>query len=92
MPANTENVCKKGKIAMIIQITSKNENSTADVVYALGEIAKAGGGELHFEKGEYHFYASGTHKEFFAVSNNTACDKNIVFPINISPSINNSLV
>lgn len=66
---------------MIIQITPKNENSTADVVSALGEIAKVGGGELHFEKGEYHFYAPGTHKEFFAVSNNTACDKNIVFPV-----------
>lgn len=81
MPVNTENVCRKGKIDMIIQIAPKNGNSTADVVSALEEIKKVGGGEIHFEKGEYHFYAPGTHKEFFAVSNNTACDKNIVFPI-----------
>ncbi len=81
MPENTENRCKKGKISMIIQITPKNGNSTADVVSALEEIKKVGGGEIHFEKGEYHFYASGTHKEFYAVSNNSACDKNIVFPV-----------
>ena len=81
VPENTENGRKKRKVSMTIQISPKNGNSTADVVSALKEIKKVGGGELRFEKGEYHFYAPGTHKEFFAVSNNAACDKNIVFPV-----------
>lgn len=66
---------------MLIRITNDQKNSTPVVVQALAEIKEAGGGELHFEKGEYHFYKDGTKKGFFAVSNNTACDKYMVFPI-----------
>ncbi len=66
---------------MIIQISNNEKNATLAVVKALDEIKAAGGGELHFEKGEYHFFKEGTKKEFFAVSNNSACDKYMVFPI-----------
>lgn len=66
---------------MNILIHHTLENATPEVVHALTEIKSAGGGELHFETGEYHFYKKGTKKDFFAVSNNTANDKFIVFPI-----------
>ena len=66
---------------MIVNITQRNDNATPDVIRALADIKAAGGGELHFEKGEYHFFKAGATKEFFAVSNNSACDKNIVFPV-----------
>ena len=66
---------------MIINIRHTSGNATPDVVNALSAIKAAGGGELHFETGEYHFYKEGARKEFFAVSNNSACDKYIVFPV-----------
>ena len=66
---------------MIITIRPLASNATPDVVRALAEIKAAGGGELHFETGEYHFYKDGTKNEFFAVSNNSANVKAMVFPI-----------
>ena len=65
----------------MIHISPTTKNSTPEVVRALAKIRSAGGGELHFEKGEYHFFKEGTEKAFFAISNNSACDKHIMFPI-----------
>ena len=66
---------------MIITVPHTAKNATPDTVRALDEIRAAGGGELHFETGEYHFYKEGTEKSFFAVSNNSANVKAMVFPI-----------
>ncbi len=66
---------------MIIELSPLKENATPKVIKALDELKSAGGGELRFKKGEYHFYKEGTLKKFFAVSNNSACDKYIVFPV-----------
>ena len=65
---------------MIINLKPHN-NNTLQVVKALEDIRTAGGGELHFQKGEYHFYKEGSLRKFFAVSNNSACDKHIVFAV-----------
>ena len=66
---------------MIINISQIKYNSTPEVVRALNDIKAAGGGVIHFETGEYHFFRDGALKEFFAVSNNSACDKHIAFPV-----------
>ena len=66
---------------VIITLSPTTKNSTPNIVRALAKIQSAGGGELHFEPGEYHFFKEGTEKAFFAVSNNCACDKHMVFPI-----------
>ena len=68
-------------INMNITIRHTSHNATPEVVRALNEIKAAGGGELHFEAGEYHFFRDGAEKRFFAVSNNSANDKYIAFPI-----------
>ena len=64
-----------------IHLSPNLKNATPAVVLALTEIKAAGGGELHLEKGEYHFYKEGAEVGFFAVSNNSACDKRMAFPI-----------
>ncbi len=64
---------------MKITIHQTTENITPLVISALKQLRA--GGELHFETGEYHFYKEGSHQQFFAVSNNAACDKHIVFPL-----------
>ena len=69
------------KEILISVAASEKDNVTPLVVNALQELKLAGGGVLAFEKGEYHFYKEGSLKKFYAVSNNTACDKYIVFPI-----------
>lgn len=66
---------------MIIRISRTEANVTPAVVKAISELKSAGGGELHFEAGEYHFYREGAAMAFFAVSNNTANDKYMAFPI-----------
>lgn len=66
---------------MILHLSPTTKNSTPEVVQALDAIRSAGGGELHFEQGEYHFFKDGTQAAFFAVCNNSACDKHMVFPI-----------
>lgn len=58
-----------------------NKNYTPAVSRALEEISEDDGGCLEFEAGEYHFYKDGALKKFIAVSNNSACDKYVVFPI-----------
>ena len=68
-------------INMNITIRHTSQNASPEVVRALNEIKAAGGGELHFEAGEYHFFREGTEKKFFAVSNNSAGEKSIVFPL-----------
>jgi len=62
-------------------IKHTTDNATPIVIDALSRLRAAGGGELHLEAGEYHFYKEGSRREFFAVSNNSACDKYIVFPV-----------
>ncbi len=54
-------------------------NFTPKVISALSEMKD--GGEIRFEKGEYHFYEEGTFEKFFAPTNNTNCVKKIAFPI-----------
>jgi len=66
---------------MIIQLNPTEKNATPAVRKALNTLRANGGGELHFENGQYHFFKEGTQKEFFAISNNSACDKHMVFPI-----------
>lgn len=66
---------------MIIRLSHTEANATPTAVTALSSLKAAGGGELHFEKGEYHFYRKGAKVDFFAVSNNTANDKHVIFPI-----------
>ena len=56
-------------------------NATPAVIAALSELKKTPNSTLKFEMGEYHFYREGSYKQFFAVSNNTSCDKYIIFPI-----------
>ena len=57
------------------------ENATPSVVSALAELKQVGGGILRFEKGDYHFYEDGTERIFYAVSNNSAGEKKIVFSL-----------
>ena len=78
---------KTGDKVVLIKITNVKGNATPAVVRALADIKKVGGGELHFEKGEYHFYKEGTEKGFFAVSNNSACDKYMVFPLLVMENV-----
>ncbi len=66
---------------MRITIKLMKGNATPVVREALERLRAAGGGELCFQKGEYHFYREGARKEFMAVSNNSACDKYMAFPI-----------
>ncbi len=64
-----------------IVVRPTKENATPLVVRALEQLCQSGGGTLAFETGEYHFYEEGTRREFMAVSNNSACDKAMAFPI-----------
>ena len=65
---------------MILTISPKeNTNFTPVVREALEKLND--GDCLKFESGEYHFYKEGSLTKFLAVSNNSACDKHIVFPI-----------
>lgn len=66
---------------MIINFNPSEKNFTPYVIEALEKIKSAGGGTLCFKTGEYHFFSEGSRKEFFAISNNSACDKYMVFPV-----------
>lgn len=66
---------------MIITISPEQNNITPKVIQALEQLKSAGGGELLFEKGEYHFYKEGAWECFVAVTNNFSCDRKIIFPI-----------
>ena len=66
------------KVTISQSIGGAGHNVSGAVKEAISKIKAAGGGELIFEKGEYHFYEKDTVKKFFAVSNNSACDKNTV--------------
>ena len=66
---------------MQITIGKIQGNATPAVVEALGALKRAGGGELHFDTGEYHFYREGAEQEVFAVCNNSMGEKAMVFPI-----------
>lgn len=64
----------------IIFVPEEGKNFTPDVASALDSLGESGG-ELIFEKGEYHFYRDGAWSGFIPVSNNTSCDKHVIFPI-----------
>ncbi len=66
---------------MIITLLPEQKNSTPKVIEALKAIKAAGGGELNFEKGEYHFYDDNSYSQFVAVSNNCSNIKKIIFPL-----------
>lgn len=55
------------------------DNATPLLQKALTELHD--GDTLSFEPAEYHFYEDGTHVGFFAPSNNTSCDKKVVFSL-----------
>lgn len=57
------------------------KNATPTVVSAIRELERMGGGILLFEKGDYHFFEEGTEKRYYAVSNNSAGEKKIVFSL-----------
>ena len=66
---------------MMIHISPVQRNTTPAVLQALADLKAAGGGTLNFEKGEYHFFREGTRTEFMGISNNSACEKPMVFAI-----------
>lgn len=55
------------------------DNATPLLQKVLSELHD--GDTLSFEPAEYHFYEDGTHVGFFAPSNNTSCDKKVVFSL-----------
>lgn len=67
------------EIVISAEFSGKKNNVTKIVASALKELN--GSGTIKFEPGEYHFFTSGSIKKFFAVSNNSACDKNVAFLI-----------
>ncbi len=72
---------------MIIEISNIQKNATPAVIAAIEKLKAAGGGEIRFEMGEYHFFKDGTRKRFYAISNNTSCDKYMVFAIENAENI-----
>ncbi len=54
-------------------------NFTPKIVSALKSIAN--GGEIIFQKGEYHFFTEGSVEKFLTPTNNTNCIKQIAFPV-----------
>ena len=68
------------KIIIPTNLGGKKNNLTPTVTEALDGL-RATGGELIFEKGEYHFFEDGAAEKFFAVSNNDAGVKKMIFPI-----------
>ena len=76
MPAMNE---AHSVITVSARSVGDGNNATPAVIAALSKLEN--GGTLRFEKGEYHFYEEGTLKRFYAVSNNDAGEKSIVFPL-----------
>ena len=58
----------------------RDQNATPFVVAALQQLNTTGG-TLCFTPGTYHFYKDGAHNAFYAVCNNSAGEKAIVFPL-----------
>ncbi|MBR2335213.1 MAG: hypothetical protein IKA62_03180 [Clostridia bacterium] len=69
------------KIVISSKYADKNINATPAVIEALEQLKGSKDAILCFEQGEYHFFREGSLKRFFAVSNNTSCDKYVIFPI-----------
>ena len=69
------------KITISSSYAGADKNATPAVIEALNTLKSQKNATLCFEAGEYHFYREGSLERFFAVSNNTSCDKNIIFPI-----------
>ncbi len=61
--------------------SGSEQNMTPEVMKAIHALRQAGGGSLLFEQGDYHFYEEGTETKYYAVSNNAAGNKQIVFPL-----------
>ncbi len=68
------------KIIIPAKLAGNEHNATPAVVEALEKLCKTGG-TLAFEKGEYHFRPEGAYKHFVGISNNSAGEKSIAFPI-----------
>ena len=66
---------------MVITLAPNQKNTTPKVIEAIDKLKNSGGGELYFEKGEYHFYKDDAIEQFVAVSNNRSNIKKIIFPI-----------
>ena len=60
---------------------SNTENATPLVVEAMQRLRQMGGGILRFEKGDYHFFEDGAECIYYAVSNNHAGTKRVVFSL-----------
>lgn len=69
------------KITISKNCGGNGNNASLAVADALKKLNSTGERILCFEKGEYHFYNDGTVNKFFAVSNNSACNKNIAMLI-----------
>ena len=82
------------RITVPLSLSGINNNASVFVVKALEEM-KNDGGELVFEKGEYHFYTEGTHVGEFVTSNSGSGVKHVAFPFvdakNITVDGNGSL-
>ncbi len=72
---------ERKKIYISARHSGIDKNVTPLVADALDELLRLGGGELCFEKGEYHFYEQGAIEQFYGVSNNSAGMKKIAFSI-----------
>ncbi len=66
---------------VVLSPSQDEKNATPLVVSAIRRLKRMGGGILLFEKGDYHFFEEGTEKRYYAVSNNSAGEKKIVFSL-----------
>ena len=82
------------RITVPLSLSGIDNNASVFVVKALEEM-KHDGGELVFEKGEYHFYTDGTYVGDFVTSNSGSGVKHVAFPFvdakNITVDGNGSL-
>ena len=67
------------RITVPLSLSGIDNNASVFVVKALEDMKK-NGGELVFEKGEYHFYTEGTHVGEFVTSNSGSGVKHVAFP------------
>ena len=71
----------KNEICISTDPREEKKNMTPAVVDALERLKDAKNATLSFAPGVYHFYEEGCVEKYFAVSNNSAGMKKIIFPI-----------
>lgn len=69
------------RIVIPASVAGEDKNATPAVIEALNILKGSKNATLCFEAGEYHFFREGSYEGFFAVSNNTSCQKHVIFPI-----------